>query len=88
MNNDRLKLLRRFWEREWGRLMAVLSKSKSKQSKSLKDMINSISDRMRDSLLTAYLNKCKMKHALTFFEWRKEYEDKQKGGADYVNVIA
>ena len=67
MNKDRLKLLRRFWDREWGRLMATLSNSKSRANKQLKDQIEKITDNMRDAIMTAYLNKCKMKHALTFF---------------------
>lgn len=72
MNVDkaRLNLLAKYWNETKEKMLLQLIKAK-KEGKKVK-ALQQISNEMRDAVLSRYYQKCKRKHAASYFEWRKK----------------
>ena len=51
-------------------VLTLAKKKKDKNSKLVK--IQNITSEMKEAVLLRYFNKCKLKHAAAFFEWRRK----------------
>ena len=73
---SRWDYLRRYWNRELNLYLIDLQKSKKLEERLLTDQMESLDRKFMELILKLYLERCKFRHSLVFFQWRM----KQKPG--------
>ena len=73
INEAKLKLLQRMWDKEASDLLTLTTTGAGRANKSLKDLgrrVAMIDKTIVQACLRMYLNACIKRHAIAFFQWR------------------
>ncbi|CDW76772.1 UNKNOWN [Stylonychia lemnae] len=70
LNKARIVLLKRYYEEVHQKVLMDVIKKKKDKVKLTK--LQNINPEIRDAVLNRYYNKCRIKHASAFFNWRKK----------------
>ena len=84
-NLDRRKDLLYLWETELANLMIRFRTSSNEAENKKEDLLLNISSQQRDEALRDYLDRCKLRHANLYYEWRKKFNEKH--GIKYRNRL-
>eukprot|EP00347_Sterkiella_histriomuscorum_P018909 403343705 len=70
INKARMILLKKYFDEVHQKVLLTIIKKKKDKSKLFK--LQNISHDVKEAVLLRYFNKCKIKHASQFFEWRRK----------------
>lgn len=75
-NEIKRKQIRSVWEREIITLVGKFSKKGTPEAKHKEKILIEFSTEQRDKIIQEYLDRCKIRHANLYYQWRMHYLDK------------
>lgn len=87
-NHHRLEVLDLQWNQEQTKMLKFcMTKKKNKKMNTLFKRLNQLEDNVKEKIIKAYLEKCKMKYAVKFFEYRKRISKTNNSLACFLHNI-